>query len=42
MKPSEESIAEFLSFAPGADERTAFMFLEVTLTAIVSIQYLVY
>jgi hypothetical protein len=29
MQPSEEDIANFLAFAPGADEGKAFMFLEV-------------
>jgi hypothetical protein len=34
MQPSKENVAEFLSFAPGADEGTAFMFLEVPLTMV--------
>jgi hypothetical protein len=29
MLPSEEDIAQFIAFAPGADEGTAFVFLEV-------------
>jgi hypothetical protein len=29
MLPSEETIAAFISFAPNADEGTAFVFLEV-------------
>jgi hypothetical protein len=31
MLPSEDSIANFLSFAPEADEGKAFVFLEVRL-----------
>jgi hypothetical protein len=29
MLPSQDDVAKFLTFAPGADEGKAFMFLEV-------------
>jgi hypothetical protein len=31
MKPSEEDIANFISFAPDANEGVAFIFLEVSM-----------